>query len=217
MKKVLIASTICILGHLVSTISSGQELPTDAKTLMNQLAQFEDQAANQAAEQIEAARKQAALMLEPKMRQATQAGDLDAAIAIKEEIERLQKPVSVKVTHAQVTAKESGSSQTEAPMPTSAPSSLSEARQIGSRETLMERLGGTIWKRGSGNYGRIFEDGLMKTYHFPTKKITEGRPVKQIGPLELEITWNSGKKTIFKFNRDLTEAQTPHTKLERVD
>jgi len=104
-----------LLAVLISISAAQADLPDGAKALLGQLDEFETQALKPAQEQIAGARKQAAALLEAEMVSATRAGDLEGALAIKTEMERLQKPVAVEVVEGQVAASEPVSDATPEP------------------------------------------------------------------------------------------------------
>jgi len=112
-----------------------------AKDLLQKLAAFEAETLKPAQEKITGARKQAVTLLEAEMVSATRAGDLEGALAIKAEMERLQKPVSLQIEEGE----EPTGTLAQASTTPSASTRIAATQPALKSGSLLEQLEGTVW------------------------------------------------------------------------
>jgi len=195
---------------ILFAVTAQAELPAGAKDLLGKLEAFEAQALKPAQEQIAGARKQAAALLEAEMVSATRAGDLEGALAIKQEMERLQRPVSVQVVEGEAPAEAVAETTPE-------PTTITESQPVGSGGGLLEELNNTLWERnGDTTFGVVIKDGKWYIYHRENKNLLGAKELKETRRNKFEITHNNGSTEEYTVSRDRKTIDLEHGQLTYV-
>ncbi|MDF1852709.1 MAG: C-type lectin domain-containing protein [Verrucomicrobiales bacterium] len=83
-------ATVLLLSVITFQIAVGQNLPKESRELLNKLKEFEEKTYSEADSFIAEKRKQVLQVLETHMSEATKQGNLEAALAVREEIASLK-------------------------------------------------------------------------------------------------------------------------------
>lgn len=96
-------ATVILMTLILAGIAQNT-VPPETEKLLNQLANYEQQVLAGPQEQIRAARAQAVEILSSQLTQVTQQGDLEGALAIQEEIKRLQGELKIQVDNTETSS-----------------------------------------------------------------------------------------------------------------